>query len=140
MNKEYELNLVNLRILSKAKASCKLYTNAEVFCYSNPHTIVPEFITRWWYQENRDYSLNKINEVIDKACTVMLSDETSHIYKMRFYNALKDSVSGLKIMKTTYQADISTISRIEIIIDTIDNHLLKYEKQEVDMDNKDKRE
>ena len=140
MNKEYELYLVNLRILSKAKASCKIYTNAEVYCYSNPHTIVPEFITRWWYQENREYSLNKISEMIDKACTIMLSCETSHIYKMRFYNALKDSIKGLNIMKTTYQADVSTMSRIEIIIDTIENHLLKYENMDNDLDNKDKKE
>ena len=52
---------------------------------------------------------------------------TSYLKKLNFY--LKASLEGLENLRKTYNYDIVTNSKLEIIINNIDSYLLKIDKK-----------
>lgn len=108
--------IVNLKVISMIKSNEKLVTTDK---YLNIETIniVPQWIKRWHRGDNRDETIKKIDLIINEC----LNLDDSKISVLKTY--LMNSISGLNKLKETYSKCIQTSSRIDTIIDKINNKI-----------------
>ena len=114
--------IINLKILEKLDKNQKLITRGS---YLNIETrsVVPEVIRRWNRQDNRHETIKKINSVINFAIAYIKEhpqpDETTYDVKMYLENAK----TGISNLKETYSICTQTCSRLDVLIDKINNFL-----------------
>jgi hypothetical protein len=132
--------LLNVKILSNIKEFDKLSTsNDEMLVIDSPSYL--QGIYRTLYGDSREETLNKIDNIISdlfKITDEMLDNETKK--KKKYHNNFKDdnstifqkiainlseSVKGLQNLKITYIKDVSITSRLDIIINKIQNRINK---------------
>lgn len=132
--------LLNVKILSNIKEFDKLSTsNDEMLVIDSPSYL--QGIYRTFYGDSREETLNKIDNIINdlfKITDEMLDNETKK--KKKYYNNFKDdnstifqkiainlseSIKGLQNLKITYIKDVSITSRLDIIINKIQNRINK---------------
>lgn len=132
--------LLNIKILSNIKESDKLSTsNEEMLVIDSPSYL--QGIYRTLYGDSREETLNKIDKIINdlfKITDEMLDNESKK--KKRYNNKFKDdnstifqkiainlseSIKGLQNLKITYIKDVSITSRLDIIINKIQNRINK---------------
>lgn len=140
--------LFNLKIISELNINDKLSYDAKLFRINT--TSYTQGLYRWWYNEDRAKTLEKLNEIIDatfeyidKTFTnklqprVICSKEESVLYEnnsqimQKFYVTLVDAIKGLETLRNTYATDKSMttglgllIDRIRTRTDNIKNHLV----------------
>lgn len=78
-----------------------------------------------YFTEHNKFNIN--NSFITKR----LEHEYVRQYELLelLYNEMKNSLKGLLNLKTTYHCDITTVSKIDIIISKIKNYILDIEKK-----------
>ena len=114
--------IINLKILEKLDKNQKLITRGS---YLNIETrsVVPEFIRRWNRQDNRHETIKKINSVINFAIAYIKEnphpDQTT--YDVKLY--LENAKTGISNLKETYSICTQTCSRLDVLIDKINNFL-----------------
>jgi len=114
--------IINLKILEKLDKNQKLITRGS---YLNIETrsLVPEFVRRWNRQDNRHETIKKINSVINFAIVYIKEhpqpDETT--YDVKLY--LENAKTGISNLKETYSICTQTCSRLDVLIDKINNFL-----------------
>jgi hypothetical protein len=111
--------IINLKILEKLDKNQKLITRGS---YLNIETrsLVPEFVRRWNRQDNRHETIKKINSVINFAIAY-IKEHPDTTYNVKDY--LENSKTGISNLKETYSICTQTCSRLDILIDKIDNFL-----------------
>ena len=135
--------LTNLKILAKIKSNNKLSFTDEQFSIDEWTYTQP--LRRWWTQESRSGTIQKlenfINSVfslIDSIYTNAIGDEGSNIQNsyytrsaastfksenstilLNFVTELEHAIIGLNNLKQTYKHDISTVSSLEMIIERL---------------------
>lgn len=57
---------INLKVLAKIEEGQKLYTKDEYLILDDGNTY-KQMILRWWYNEDKETTLNKIQEVVENA-------------------------------------------------------------------------
>merc|ERR1711907_739193 len=107
--------LLKLNIISQLKENDKLVVNNNDFKIDNNNL---QFVKRWYYSENRENTLNKLNELMDT--TVKFIDD-NHINKIlrRILFSLKSSINGINYLKLTYKNDVNIITKIDLLIENI---------------------
>ncbi len=116
---EIEEIIINLKLLNKVEKYQKIITRGE-YLNVEPKTIVPEFLRRWNRQDSRNETLRKINTVVDIAIKI-IDDIKYKDYNIRKY--LLESKVGISNLKETYCLCNQTCSRLDIILDKINNKL-----------------
>ena len=139
--------LINLNILSKIKPYDKIYISKDNLITIEYNSIFQGFF-RFIYNNGREKNITNLNNFYNSVFN--LTDEmlNSHyiqisnnldienddfiktftnLKKLNFY--LKASLEGLENLRKTYNYDIVTNSKLEIIINNIDNYLLKIDKK-----------
>ena len=114
---EYDEIKINLNILSKLEINQKLITR-DTYLNIETNSLIPEWFRRWNRQENRNETLRKINIIINESSKHINEKNNEELKEY-----LKSSIKGLNNLKETYSTCNQTTSRIEIIINTINNIL-----------------
>ena len=145
MNAESEADrtLRNLSVLSQVKQNDKLITTGDTFAIYPP-TVLRGMCRKWW-GEARDNNLQRIQEVVNAACSYISAtaktssrtardgsdDELSRMHMcrkcFRVVDALRASRVGLVNLTHTYADDTTCKVRIAIIVQTMDDYLLVVE-------------
>ena len=102
---------INLKIISKIQKNKKLFTKGE-YLNLESEFYIPESLRRWWRGDNRNESINKLNNIINKSIR-NISD------KNNLQDFLSGSVPGLENLKETYSECTQTKARLDVIIDKI---------------------
>ena len=112
--------IINLKILEKLDKNQKLITRGS---YLNIETrsLVPEFVRRWNRQDNRHESIKKINSVINFAISYIKDHPDDTTFNVKEY--LENSKTGISNLKETYATCTQTCSRLDVLIDKINNFL-----------------
>jgi hypothetical protein len=112
--------IINLKILEKLDKNQKLITRGS---YLNIETrsLVPEFVRRWNRQDNRHESIKKINSVINFAMAYIKEHPDDTTFNVKEY--LEKSKTGISNLKETYSICTQTCSRLDVLVDKINNFL-----------------
>tara|TARA_B100001287_G_C22624208_1_gene501662 strand:+ start:256 stop:870 length:615 start_codon:yes stop_codon:yes gene_type:complete len=122
--------LLNMKIISEINENDKLLTNNE--CLEIDTRYFQSF-QRWWYEDGRDNTLIKLDEIIkmlfsyidqnynsndNNTITKNFKEGKTHLFQ-RIHRSLSNSIKGLENLKTTYKDDIKTISKVDLLIEKI---------------------
>ena len=116
------MRLRNLRVLSKLEVGDKLCTRQHPFTImkeSNHLYQVPyASMYRWLYCESRDQTIDAICALINSC----VQSETQSKNHERVSAELKLAARGIACLVETYRDDRTSVSSLEIIIDTINSY------------------
>jgi hypothetical protein len=115
-------SILNLKILGKIKKTDKLRCNNDLLVVDTYHRTRSLF--RWWNDENRTNTIDKINLIIDEAfgkIDIIINNYNSKNSNLlqRFLIALTNSCEGIDELKISYINDINTKTKLGLILDKI---------------------
>lgn len=97
--------ITNLIIISKIKIGERLITQEQYYNIDSPSPL--QFLYRWKNGESREQAIEKVSQCITQAINMGLTEY------------LAKSVLGLEQLQQTYNTCTKTVSRIQVIINTI---------------------
>tara|TARA_A100001015_G_C14661693_1_gene583273 strand:+ start:81 stop:470 length:390 start_codon:yes stop_codon:yes gene_type:complete len=103
--------IINLKVIAAIQPNDKLNTS-DNYLNIESNTIVPVSLKRWWRSDDRNESLNRIDQIITDALT-----KNSPLIESN----IKESIVGLNNFKKTYSKCTQSIARINTIIEKITN-------------------
>lgn len=103
--------IINLKVIAAIQPNDKLNTS-DNYLNIESNTIIPVSVKRWWRSDDRNESLNRIDQIITDALTKNSPLIDSNI---------KESILGLNNFKRTYSKCTQSIARINTIIEKITN-------------------
>jgi hypothetical protein len=103
--------IINLKVIAAIQPNDKLNTS-DNYLNIESNTIIPLSIKRWWRSDDRNESLNRIDQIITDALT-----KNSPLIESN----IKESILGLNNFKRTYSKCTQSIARINTIIEKITN-------------------
>ena len=110
--------IINLKILSQVDKNRKLLTKESLLniepIKKSMFLQFPESIRRWWSGNNRDETLKKIDNIVEKCISMIKKNKDLGPY-------LINSITGIKNLKETYSECPQTRARLDVIIDKINN-------------------
>lgn len=142
--------LINLNILSKIKPYDKIFINKDSLITIEYNSIF-QGIMRFFYNNNREKNLTNlltfyqsvyslVDELLNSQYLASdnieeyIEDDNDEFYKV--YNNLKKinhyleiSLNGIQNLKKTYNSDIVTDSKLDIIINNTDSYITKITKK-----------
>ena len=121
--------LINLKVLESLEINKKLVTR-DTYLNVEPNKPIPEFIRRWWRQDDRNETLRKIDDVIEKALALREKHNNNEIIDPYLIN----SVKGLRNLKQTYSLCIQTCARLDTIIAKINRKITIIFESSSDLD------
>lgn len=110
--------LINLKVLESLDINKKLITR-DTYLNVEPNKTIPEFIRRWWRQDDRNETLRKIDDVIEKALRLRNEKDKSEVLDPYLINSIK----GLRNLKQTYSLCVQTCARLDTIIAKINRNI-----------------
>lgn len=147
MNHSIDDILTDLVIISKLKENGKFIVRNGNFTLENSHkyenTILNNMfkfktsLTRWYFHDNRNNALLHIQSIILQAfhSYEKISKDNklkSEIwYQNQILTKLNESLCGLEILKNTYENDAKFCSKINIIIEHINQFIDDKSKAEI---------
>jgi hypothetical protein len=103
--------IINLKVIAAVQPNDKINTS-DNYLNIECNTIIPLSIKRWWRSDDRNESLNRIDQIITDALSRNTPVMESNI---------KGTISGLHNFKKTYSKCTQSIARINTIIEKINN-------------------
>tara|TARA_B110000495_G_C22710283_1_gene417734 strand:- start:233 stop:628 length:396 start_codon:yes stop_codon:yes gene_type:complete len=110
--------IINLKVLESLEINKKLITR-DTYLNVEPNKAIPEFIRRWWRQDDRNESLRKIDDVVKKALILRADINNTDVIEPYLINSIK----GLRNLKQTYSLCAQTGARIDTIISKIERNI-----------------
>ena len=101
--------IINLKVIAAIQPNDKINTS-DNFLNIETKNLIPQFVKRWWRHDDRNESLNRIDDIITEA----LGKNNAIILEN-----VEGALSGLNNLKSTYSKCIQTIARINTIIEKI---------------------
>lgn len=113
--------LQNLHVISNLKTGQKLCTLSSVFTIRD-HGVMGGLMRRW-YGEDRQANVSRITDLYKMAflrCRVyaLTEDRQSDEY-IRLLEIISHSLTGLSTLVQTYRDDVSFVSKIEVLLQSI---------------------
>ncbi len=121
--------LINLKVLESLEINKKLITR-DTYLNVEPNKAIPEFIRRWWRQDDRNETLRKIDDIIEKALNLREKNNNNEIIDPYLIN----SVKGLRNLKQTYSLCVQTCARLDTIIGKINRNITIIFESSSDLD------
>ena len=103
--------LINLKVLESLEINKKLVTR-DTYLNVETDKIIPVGIRRWWRQDDRNETLRKIDDIVDKALRLRDDKDKSEVIDPY----LIDCIKGLRNLKQTYSLCVQTCARLDTII------------------------
>jgi hypothetical protein len=110
--------IINLKVLESLEINKKLITR-DTYLNVEPNKAIPEFIRRWWRQDDRNEALRKIDDVVKKALILREDKNNSDVIEPYLINSMK----GLRNLKQTYSLCAQTCARIDTVISKIERNI-----------------
>ncbi len=101
--------IINLKVIASIQPNDKINTS-DNFLNIETKNLIPQFVKRWWRHDDRNESLNRIDDIITEA----LGKNNAIILEN-----VEGALPGLNNFKSTYSKCIQTIARINTIIEKI---------------------
>ena len=121
--------LINLKVLESLEINKKLITR-DTYLNVEPNKAIPECIRRWWRQDDRNETLRKIDDVIEKALNLREKNNNNQIIDPYLINSAK----GLRNLKQTYSLCVQTCARLDTIIGKINRKIAIIFESSSDLD------
>lgn len=133
MQDNYERILLNLRIISKIPQNGRLKR-----MYHGVLSLEDEgyFVSlrRFINQDGRSQAIKDINSVLNEAIneirSLSIGEDVDGEKIQTLYSTLAKAVTGIENLRTTYQNDVVTEARFDILIDKIHSQLGDIKKRE----------
>lgn len=110
--------VINMKVISKLQPHVRLDTSSSLFKIYQPTAYMPVWIQRWWAVHNRKTDIARVSLLYDSV--LKLADRgVEEDTKITLIKALRESITGLNNLKTTYEDDITCVSSLEYIIERI---------------------
>ena len=110
--------VINMKVISKLQPHVRLDTSSTLFKIYQPTAYMPVWIQRWWAVHNRKTDIARVSLLYDSVLKIAdrgVEEDT----KITLIKALRESITGLNNLKTTYEDDITCVSSLEYIIERI---------------------
>ena len=121
--------LINLKVLESLEINKKLVTR-DTYLNVETEKIIPVSIRRWWRQDDRNETLRKIDDIVDKALRLRDDKGKSEVIDPYLINSIK----GLRKLKQTYSLCVQTCARLETIINKINRNVTVILESSSDLD------
>ena len=121
--------LINLKVLESLEINKKLVTR-DTYLNVETNKIIPVGIRRWWRQDDRNETLRKIDDVIEKALRLRDEQHKSEVIDPYLINSIK----GLRNLKQTYSLCVQTCARLDTIINKINRNITIIFESSSDLD------
>ena len=122
--------LINLKVLESLEINKKLVTR-DTYLNVETDKIIPVSIRRWWRQDDRNETLRKIDDVVEKALRLRDDDKDKNEVIDPY---LINSIKGLRNLKQTYSLCVQTCARLETIISKINRNIKVILESSSDLD------
>jgi hypothetical protein len=131
--------LLDLKIIASVKEYDKLAINETTKQLTIDKPYLLQGVLRYLYGQGREHTIEYIEHIINSVFTMTdgllddsmtnsiilrFADDTKSIYQ-NIVHHLTSSINGLQNMKITYMTDIPCTSRIQLIIEKIQNRIQK---------------
>ena len=132
--------VLNLKIIAQTKEKEKL-TLKENYFEIDKYSVL-QGIKRWLSSSNRAETIKSIELIYNHAFTMSkdlldkiknndddnndFEDNPTQVFQQLYFD-LKASIKGLENLKITYKNDVSIVSRLEILISNVNNHIKNIE-------------
>ena len=108
--------IINFKIISKLQPHMRLDTSSTLYkIYGGNGGIIPVWAVRWWSGYNRKQDISRLSTLYEKAIDFIKSNK--EIIQMK--ESMKSSIPGLENLKVTYEEDLTIVSNLEYIIESI---------------------
>ena len=121
--------LINLKVLESLEINKKLVTR-DTYLNVETDKIIPVGIIRWWRQDDRNETLRKIDDIVDKALRLRDDKDKSEVIDPY----LIDCIKGLRNLKQTYSLCVQTCARLDTIIGKINRNITVILESSSDLD------
>ena len=116
-NLKIEDIVLNLKLISKIKQNDKMIIINQIL---NVDSRLLQSIRRWYTCDNRNDTVQFIENVINTAIDYMNHDKTNKVYDVDSIKIeLKNTLQGLYNLSSTYKIDNLIISKIDILKEKI---------------------
>lgn len=118
--------VINMKVISKLQPHVRLDTSSTLFKIYQPTAYMPVWIQRWWAVHNRKTDIARVSLLYDSVLKIAdrgVEEDT----KITLIKALRESITGLNNLKTTYEDDITCVSSLEYIIERIGPYITEEE-------------
>lgn len=110
--------VINMKVISKLQPHVRLDTSSTLFKIYQPSFTMPVWIQRWWAVHNRKTDIARVSLLYDSVLKIADKGVEEEM-KATLVKALSESITGLNNLKTTYEDDITCVSSIEYIVESI---------------------
>lgn len=110
--------VINMKVISKLQPHVRLDTSSKLFKIYQPTAYMPVWIQRWWAVHNRKTDIARVSLLYDSVLKIADKGVEEEM-KATLVKALSESITGLNNLKTTYEDDITCVSSIEYIVESI---------------------
>ena len=121
--------LINLKVLESLEINKKLVTR-DTYLNVETDKIIPVSIRRWWRQDDRNETLRKIDDIVDKALRLRDDKGKSEVIDPYLINSIK----GLRKLRQTYSLCVQTCARLDTIIGKINRNITVILESSSDLD------
>jgi len=116
-NLKIEDIVLNLKLISKIKQNDKMIIINQIL---NVDSRLLQSVRRWYTCDNRNDTVQFIENVINTAIDYMNHDKTNRVYDVDSIKIeLKNTLQGLDNLSATYKIDNLIISKIDILKEKI---------------------
>lgn len=116
-NLKIEDIVLNLKLISKIKQNDKMIIINQIL---NVDSRLLQSVRRWYTCDNRNDTVQFIENVINTAIDYMNHDKTNKVYDVDSIKIeLKNTLQGLDNLSATYKIDNLIISKIDILKEKI---------------------
>ena len=112
-----------MKVISKLQPHVRLDTSSTLFKIYQPASYYPEWFQRWWAVHNRKTDISRVALLYEQVLKVA-DDGVNDDDQVQLKKALKESITGLNNLKTTYEDDITCSASIEYIIESIQPYII----------------
>ena len=117
--REVKHKIINMKVIGKLQPDVKLDTSSTLFKIYEPPAFVPIWFSRWWAVHNRKTDIMRISLLYEEVLKLLDDKNLDEQTKTQLISTLRDSITGLRNLKSTYQEDATCVSSIEYVIERI---------------------
>ena len=103
--------IINLKIISKIKENDKMIVNNRTMTVDTRNIIG---LRRWWSSDSREITIEYITKVLQQTFIYLKNNDNLNVKQ-----ELKNALTGLDNLRTTYRLDNVISSKIDILVDKI---------------------
>jgi hypothetical protein len=133
--KTVEYLLLNLKIIGKIPKHGRIQRSDKKGLIILENNYSPLFLSfkRYYYGDSRDIAIEDLNFIINLSIDCVRKMESS-VSIANMITELKNCITGLVNLKVTYAQDITSVSKLDILIQNISDFLIGFvDKVELDL-------